>query len=255
MDKIRAIVVDDELLARKRIRSFLAGEEDFEIVAECGDGVNAIQAVEELRPDLVFLDIQMPGIDGFEVLESIDTDDFPMVVFVTAHDKYAIKAFEVRALDYLLKPFDEERFSETLDRVREWIGKGRGEHRDKIDDLLGEMGAKRGKLDRLLIKSAGRVFFLPLSRIDWIEAAGNYVRIHAGSEIHLMRESMGGTEEQLPPDRFVRVHRSAIVNLKRIKELLPSVKGEFDIHLRNGKKITLSRKYRPLFEERLGRPI
>jgi two-component system LytT family response regulator len=256
MDRIKTLVVDDEALARKRISLLLAEEQDFEILEECASGAKAIQAIESMEPDLVFLDIQMPGINGFDVLRNVEPEQLPLVVFVTAYDQYAVQAFEVHALDYLLKPFEDERFTQTLSRIRERLaGQGNKESRLALMTLLEEVKARRKEIDRLLIKSAGRVFFMPLGKIDWIEASGNYVRIHAAGEVHFMRETMGDMENQLPPARFVRVHRSAIVNLKKIKELLPSTKGEFDIELLNGEKITLSRKYRAVFEDRLGKPI
>ncbi len=253
---IRTIIVDDEPLARRKVRTFLAPEQDFEILTECKSGAEAIEAIESLEPDLVFLDIQMPGINGFDVLRNTPEDKLPLVVFITAYDRYAVRAFDVHALDYLLKPFDENRFSETLDRVRSRIAPERTNGtRGKILELLEEMKSKDKGADRILVKSAGRIYFMPTNTIDWIEAAGNYVTFHAKSETHIMRETMAKLEKQLPFEQFVRVHRSAIINLKKVKELLPSIKGEFEILLQNGDRITLSRKYRPALEERLGKPL
>jgi len=256
METIKTIVVDDEPPARRLIGTMLAGESDFEIVAECANGGEAIDAIERHEPDLVFLDIQMPEIDGFDVLMAVDEGSLPAVVFVTAYDQYAVRAFEVHALDYLLKPFDDERFAQTLDRAREQVERRRsGDRGAALKGMLDQIGADRGGADRLLVKSAGCITFLKTDEIDWIEAAGNYLQIHAGGEVHLMRQTMSSMETQLDPRKFVRIHRSAMVNLDRIRELRPSVRGEFCVLLRGGRELTLSRKYRPVLEERLGRAL
>lgn len=254
--KIKTIIVDDEPHARQLISTLLAAQQDFEIVAECGDGEKAIAAIETKKPDLVFLDIQMPELDGFDVLRSLSTGNLPMVIFVTAFDQYAVKAFEVHALDYLLKPFDDERFVDALDRVRAQMAASRlDDVRSKLTDLIDDVKRDRPSAERLLIKSAGRITFVTEDEIDWIEAAGNYMRIHAGKTVHLMRGTMSAMEDQLKSERFVRIHRSAIVNLDSIRELLPSHKGEFEVVLDNGERLMLSRKYRARLEERLGRPL
>jgi two-component system LytT family response regulator len=256
MDKIRTLIVDDEPLARKRIRTFLAKEADFEIVAECENGGRAVEAVEKHEPDLIFLDVQMPDIDGFDVVSALRPDHRPAVVFVTAFDQYAVKAFEVHALDYLLKPFDRDRFRETLARIREVRNEGGApELQKQLDRLIEDVVSRRRASNRILIKSSGRYIFLNTDEIDWIEAAGNYMRIHVGGEIHLMRETVGGMEERLPFPRFVRIHRSAIINIDRIKELEPTFNGEYAIRLRTGQDLKLSRKYRSRLEEAIGKPL
>jgi len=252
-EKIKCLIADDEPHARRLIRTLLEKKSDFEIVAECGDGRSAVDAARRLHPDLLFLDVQMPGMDGFEVLASLAEGRLPSVIFVTAYDRYALKAFDVHALDYLLKPEDEDRFAQTLERAKAAIrGGAADEDRRKLEALLLDLQRSNPGFSRLLLKSAGRITFLPLEEIDWIEAAGNYMRVHAGKETHLMRETMASLESRLDPMRFVRIHRSVIVNLDRIQELVPSQKGEFDVRLRGGSLLTLSRKYRPEIEARLG---
>ena len=255
MNKITTIIVDDEPPARRLIRTYLEREPDIEIVAECANGAEAIAAVEEHEPDLLFLDIQMPEISGFDVLMAADLDELPAVIFVTAYEEYALRAFEVHAVDYLLKPVDEERFTEALERARRLVGTRDAADIRRLAGLLDDVRSRRPVADRLLVKSAGYITFLTTDEIDWIEAAGNYMRVHSGREVHLMRETMANLETMLDSKRFVRVHRSSIVNLDRIKELRPSLKGEFEILLRSGERLFLSRKYRKVLEERLGRPL
>ncbi|MFH2002481.1 MAG: LytTR family DNA-binding domain-containing protein [Planctomycetota bacterium] len=259
MEKIRTIIVDDEPLARERIRTLLDAESDFEIVAECDGGAAAVDSVDSLQPDLLFLDIQMPEIDGFDVLSAIDPENIPAVIFVTAYDQYAVRAFEVHAIDYLLKPFDKERFKEALARVRTRTDpKGKEDKNaltQQIAKLLDDVRTERRANDRILIKSEGKIFFLSTQEIDWVEAAGNYMRLHAGNEIHLMRETMSGMETRLPSDLFVRIHRSTMVNFNRIKEMQPAFSGEFTVILKNGEELKLSRKYRAELERRIGKPL
>ena len=254
--KLQVLIVDDEPLARRRIRALLKGEKDVEIVGECGDGRQAIAAIQKQRPDLVFLDVQMPEVDGFGVVESVGAADMPAVVFVTAYDRYALNAFEVHALDYLLKPFDEERFQGALARARSEI------RRERTDDvhqrllaLLEHLQPPGKHLDRLLVKSAGRIFFLKVEEIDWIEAAGNYVRLHVGKESHLVRETMTDLESRLDPGRFLRIHRSTLVNIDRIKELHPWFSGDYAVVLHDGTQLRLSRGHRERLSERLGNPV
>lgn len=254
--KIRAVIVDDEPLARERIRTLLAGERDFEIAAECRDGGEAIEAIESLNPDLLFLDVQMPEVDGFDVLLSCDVKRLPAVIFVTAFDRYAVRAFDVHALDYLLKPFDRARFVEALDRARQRIRQSEETgSRLELDELLADLRRERGDRARILVRSSDRIVVLSLDEVDWIEAAGNYMRLHVGSEIHLLRETMSGMESRLPPDRFVRIHRSTMVQVERIKELVQMFNNEFLVVLQNGEKLKLSRTYRPELERRLGKPL
>jgi len=242
---IRVVVVDDEPIAREGVRRQLVCEPGVEIVAECGDGLVAVETIRELAPDLVFLDVQMPGMDGFEVTRAIGIDVMPAVVFVTAYDKYALQAFEVNAVDYLLKPFDSERFQKAFQRARLQIERRTTEAiNEKLEALLESMRPQQRYLERLVVKSAGRIFFLAVAEIDWIESADNYVNLHCGRESHLIRETLSGLESKLDPEEFLRVRHSAIVNLKRIRELRPLFKGEYEIVLQNGVKLTSSRRYR-----------
>ena len=251
--KIQALIVDDERLARKRIRSLLKNERDVEVVGECADGAEALAAIRKQSPDLVFLDVQMPEMDGFQVLQEVGADRMPAVVFVTAYDKYALRAFEVHALDYLLKPFDEDRFGEALRRAKEQVlGGSNGELHDRLIALIEHLRSGERYVDRLLVKASGRVLFLKTEDIDWIEAAGNYVRLHVGRESHLLRETMNTIETRLDPAHFLRIHRSTIVNLDRIKEMQPWFSGEYVVLLKDGTELRLSRGYRDKFDERLG---
>jgi two-component system, LytTR family, response regulator len=245
MAKIRTLIVDDEPLARRGIRAQLDEEADIEIVSECRNGLEAVAAIEEQSPDLVFLDVQMPELDGFGVLEAVGVDRMPVVIFVTAYDQYALRAFEVHALDYLLKPVDAERFASALQRARKQI-----EHHNvqdlnqRLQSFLDDVQAKQKFTERLVIKSGGRIFFLNVQEIDWIEAADNYVRLHVGRDSHLLRETMNHLEKRLDPDRFLRVHRSRIINIRQIKELQPLFRGEYDIMLQDGTRLESGRGYR-----------
>ena len=245
---IRTILVDDEPLAREKLRGFLESEPDFEVIGECRDGAEAIQAIQRERPDLVFLDVQMPELDGFEVLDRLDRQRLPAVIFVTAYDQYALKAFEVHALDYLLKPFDRQRLRQALARVRE--RRQADELRTRLRALLAE---RNPYPDRLEVKSAGRVRIFRVDEIDWIDAAGNYVKIHAGGETLTLRETMGGIEQRLDPRLFMRIHRSTIVSIRRIRELQQQQHGDYVVVLEGGQRLTLSRSYRDKMQELLAR--
>ena len=254
MNRIRTLVVDDEPMARERVLSLLQHEDDVEVVGECSDGTQALAAIQHYAPDLVFLDVQMPGIDGFGVIEGIGADKMPTVIFVTAYDEYALRAFEVHALDYLLKPFGRDRFRETLQHVRASLERRRaGDLGRRLLALVNDIKPAPAKLDRLVVKSGGRVFFLRTDELDWIEAAGNYVRLHLGEESHLFRETMNRMETRLDSRRFARIHRSRIVNTERIKELQPWFNGEYVVILRNGTRLPLSRGYRDRLQEQLGK--
>src|SRR5687767_6172847 len=245
MHKIRTIIADDEPLARRGIRAQLKNEKDFEVISECRNGQEAVKTIQTESPDLVFLDVQMPELDGFGVVNAVGPARMPAVIFVTAYDRYALRAFEVHALDYLLKPFDDDRFAGALQRARQHI------ERKDIDDLgrrlqglLDDLQPRSKYADRLVIKSAGRIFFLSVAEVDWIEAADNYVRLHAGSESHLLRETMNNLEKKLDPNQFLRIHRSRIVNSQRVKELRPLFRGEYDIMLKDGTRLETGRGYR-----------
>jgi two-component system LytT family response regulator len=254
--KVRVLVADDEPLARERLRTLLAREEWVDLVAECPNGTEAIDAIGRLQPDLVLLDIQMPGASGFEVIEAVGPERMPLVVFVTAFDRYALRAFDVHALDYLLKPFDRERFHEALLRARQHLERrGTGDLERRLLELVQDLKPSSQRLERFVIKSGGRVFFVRSEEIDWIEAAGNYVKLHVGNDTHLFRETMNALEAQLDPDTFFRIHRSHIVNIERVKELQPWFNGEYVVFLRSGTRLTLSRGYREKLQERIGRSL
>ncbi|MEX0691862.1 MAG: LytTR family DNA-binding domain-containing protein [Gemmatimonadales bacterium] len=241
---IRAAIVDDEPLARDRIRHLLRGVEDMTIAGEAGDGRTAVTMLRAVMPDLVFLDVQMPEQDGFDVLRAIPVPERPLVVFVTAYDKYAIHAFDFHALDYLLKPFSKDRFRRTLDRVRaQLLVADDGGLPRRLEALLADLGSRAGR-NRLVVRSGERTLFLAMDDVDWFEAADNYVRVHAGKQVPLMRETMHRLEQTLPADRFVRIHRSTIVNLDRIREIQPWFHGEMVVILADGTKLTTGRSYR-----------
>jgi len=249
----RVVIADDEPLARERLRMLLDGQDGIEVVAECQDGTQAIETIRRLRPDLAFLDVQMPGATGFEVVAALDQDRLPLVVFVTAFDKYALRAFDVHALDYLLKPFDRERFQQALSRARQRVGNsGPGELERRLLALMQDLKQTPHRVDRFVVKSGGRVYFVRAEEIDWIESAGNYVKLHVGGETHLLRETMTAIEAQLDPEAFFRIHRCHIVNIERVRELQPSFNGEYVVFLKNGARLTLSRGYRDKFQQRLG---
>ena len=246
--KLRTVIVDDEELGRDRIQSLLEAQPDVEIVGVCADGPGAVEAIDRTQPDLVFLDVQMPGMDGFEVIDNIDQTRMPAVVFVTAYDGHALRAFEIHALDFLLKPFDQTRFEKALERARAQIARATPTAIDpRLVSLLEELHEERKYPERLIVKSSGRVFFVRTEEIDWVEASGNYVKIHTRNDAHLLRESMKNMEGKLDPKTFVRIHRSAIVNIDRIKELEPWFHGEYIVIMRDGTRLTASR----VFSDRL----
>ncbi len=250
--KIPVLIVDDEAHARARVRHLLKDETDFEIIGECANGREAIETIRRDKPGLVFLDIQMPRLTGFDVCAQLKEDAarLPFIIFCTAYDQYALKAFEVHAIDYLLKPFDRERFKQALDHARLQLRRAQSPAADQrvlelLEDLRG--GLKRN--DRLVFRQDGRVIFVRADAIDWLEADGNYVRIHCGSEAHYVRDTLAGIEAQLPADKFMRVSRSALVNLDHIKEFQPLFYGDYSVILRNGAKVSLSRNYRDRLEK------
>lgn len=252
--RVRVLLVDDEPLARAMLREMLSDDQDVEIVGECVNGREAVEAINSTIPDLVFLDVQMPEVGGFEVLKALGNEQIPQVIFVTAYDQYAVRAFEVHALDYLLKPFDRERFDLSWQRAKAQIVQNRdGGVDQRILTLLEEMKAGNKYLERLVIKAAGRIYFLETNEIDWIEAEGNYVSVHTGKKSHLLRETISSLESQLDPKKFLRIHRSSIVRIDRIRELQPWFHGEFRVVLQNGMQLTLSRNYRDKLQEALGK--
>lgn len=231
------MVVDDEPLARSSLKVLLGQDPAVELVSECGSGMEALREIRGKRPDLVFLDVQMPECDGFDVLEQLGKELPPALVFVTAYDQYALRAFEAGALDYLLKPFDNARFGRALERAKERIALGKDAPRT---------------IERLAVKNAGEILFLKISEIDWIEAADYYVGLHVGARTHLLRRSMNEVEEELAAGQFCRIHRSAIVNLERIRRLEVSEEGGTDVVLSDGTRLPLSRRYRKRVQERMG---
>jgi len=259
VEKIRTLIVDDEPLARRNLRLLLEKDPQIEILDECRNGREAVHAVKSLSPDLIFLDIQMPEMDGFDVLASVRAERIQAIIFVTAFDQYALKAFEVHALDYLLKPFNDARFQRALDQAKAQIEqRALNKVSRKLLALLEDRESKREQraphqtyLTRLMIKLASRVVLLKVNEIDWIEADGNYAKLHVGSKSHLLREKMHDLETQLNPERFVRIHRSIIVNLDRIKELHPHFNGDYIVVLDNGVQLKLSRSRREHLESRL----
>ncbi|HLV87786.1 MAG TPA: LytTR family DNA-binding domain-containing protein [Candidatus Sulfotelmatobacter sp.] len=243
---IRTIIADDESLARKKLRMLLGMESGIQIVAECSDGKQVVDAVLTEKPDLLLLDIQMPGSDGFQVLDTIPADLMPIVIFTTAYDQYAIRAFDAHALDYLLKPFNQERLHRSIQRVKTELLKSHEQTvRERLLSLLSTTKAGSEPLRRLVIRTSGRVVFLDLNEIDWIEAAANYVKLHCGKDSYLLREGIGHLASKLDPERFVRIHRSSIVNVSRIRELQPCESGEYIAVLKNGKELSCSRGCRP----------
>jgi two-component system LytT family response regulator len=243
---IRTVIADDERLARKKLRVLLSAEVGIHVVAECRDGKQAVAAVHTHNPDLLLLDIRMPDLDGFEVLGKIPSDQMPVVVFTTAYDHYAIRAFEAHALDYLLKPFDGERLHHAIERARAELLKSHDHNlTGRILGLLAEAKPAPQQVDhRLVIRAGGRVVFLDLDEVDWIEAAANYVKLNVGAHSYLLREGIGSISKRLNPGRFVRIHRSTIANVRKIKELQPCDSGEYIAVLKNGKELSCSRGYR-----------
>jgi len=254
---VRALIVDDEPLARDRLRALLAGDADVQVVGECGDGHTAVAAIRDLDPDLVFLDVQMPALDGLGVVAEVGPARMPPTVFVTAYDKYAVRAFDVSAVDYLLKPFDADRFAAALRRAKDQVRhRADAGVRDRLLALLADAKPPAPPAaERLAVKTGGKVVFLRTDEIDWIEAAGNYCRLHVGKQAHLLRETMAALEARLDPKRFVRIHRSTIVNVERIRELQPYFHGDYVVLLRDDTQLTLSRTYRQKLHELVGHPF
>jgi two-component system LytT family response regulator len=243
---IRVAIADDEPLARERLRSLLEGRERFAIVAECDDGAETLAALAEHDVDLLFLDVQMPGLDGFQILESLDAEKLPMIVFVTAFNDYALRAFDVSALDYLLKPFDRDRFEKTLVKVEERLaGRETAEMSGELREFLRTISTKGAPahVSRFPVRSDGEIYFVRAEDVDWIDAEGNYVALHSAGRRHLVRDTIKSLEDRLDPSKFVRVHRSAIINVDRLRKLQPYFHGEYVITLQDGTTMTSSRTY------------
>ena len=262
MEKIKTLVVDDEEEAREGMKSLLGKDPDIHLMAVCADGVQAINAINETAPDLVFLDIQMPEVNGFDVLNSIEIAKMPAIIFATAYDRFAVKAFDLHAIDYLLKPFTNKRFYESLGLAKERIRNTSLQHiNQKLSAILAGYSQEKNTqendvlihqniaslADKLVIKSSGKIYFLPMKEIIWIEAYDSYVKIHIGRKYHLVRESMKNIEEKLPANIFARIHKSSIVNINFITELEPYFNGEFVVKLADGNELKLSRSYRNAF--------
>ncbi len=254
---IRSLIVDDEPHARSRLHQLLKQEHDFQVIGECTNGEQAVECIIRDKPDLVFLDMQMPKLNGLEVCARVLAAEIPppLVVFVTAYDEYALKAFEVHAVDYLLKPFDLQRFKKTLAHVQETLRRSQpGAAVSPLPKLLETLRPETRKLERLVFKQSGKIILVRTETIDWLEADGNYVRIHAQGEAHYVRETLAGLEAQLAPQQFARISRSTLVNLEKIKELQPMFYGDYAVMLHNGSKLTLSRHYRTRLDFLLGGP-
>lgn len=251
---IRTLIVDDEPLARARIRGLLAEEPDVEVVGECTNGLEAIEAIEERQPDLVFLDVQMPQVDGFSVVEAVGSERMPTTIFVTAYDQFAIRAFDAQALDYLLKPYPEERFRNALERARRAVGVRTAQPagRQDIAALVSMLAEQRERPERVVVRSGAKIGFVEISAIDWVQSEGNYLRLHTGKTSHLVRETLAGLEMRLDPKQFVRIHRSTMVNVRAVKQLESVFQGEYVVMLHDGTKLTSSKTYRRRLEDALG---
>lgn len=264
VEGIRTLIVDDEELARKAVRRILKEEADVEVIGECADGVSALKRIRELSPDVVCLDIQMPGMGGFDLLRALPEEERPLVLFMTAYDEHAIKAFEMHAVDYLLKPVDAQRTRRAFAHIRQL--RQQEQRARRYDELLESIrrfsgieaeaeaiGVKGDKqyASRVLVRKEGSMLFVPTADIDWIEADRNYMKLHVGSEIHVLRERLSRLHETLDPKLFARIHRSTIVNLLRIKEIQPWFSGDFVVILRNGTQLRMSRHFRESMERQL----
>ena len=243
--RIKAIIVDDEPLARERVIQLLSQESDVEIAAACADGLAAISAINEHHPDLIFLDVQMPEVSGFDVLRELDAETMPAVIFVTAYDQYTIQAFDESAVDYLLKPFGEERFRQAVSRARQRLRpESENHYGERLLRLLDHFNLTRGFLERLIVSHNNRMILIPVNDVDWVDTYGNYLKIHTNARTYLLRETMENLASRVDPEKFLRIHRSTLVNLDRIKELQPMFGGQYTIVLHGGTELTLSRNYR-----------
>ena len=252
---INVLIVDDEQPARTRLKRLLSAHGDITIAGECVDGASAVQAIEAGKPDLVLLDIQMPELDGFDVLQALDMPRLPEIIFVSAFDHYAIRAFQVHALDYVLKPVEADRLSDALDHARQRVRERIATSDPRLTGLLNELTTTRPYLTRIPVRSDNRVRVVDLADVDWIGAADNYIALHCGNREYLVRDTISGIEHRLDPAQFVRIHRSTIVRMDRIAELHPDLHGDFQVRLKDGTQLALSRTFRPAIEERFGRRL
>ena len=245
---LRALVVDDEAVARRRVCRLLEQETDVVIAGQCGDGASAVESIQTLTPDIVFLDVQMPEFDGFEVVQAVGAEAMPATVFVTAYDEYALRAFDVHALDYLLKPVDGEHIVRAVERAKQWVSARAPAGDPRLHALLDQFTAARRYLRRLPVRSEGRLIIVRVDEIDWIGAADNYVTLHAGRREFLVRGTMAHFERELDPEEFVRIHRGVIVRVDRIRELVPESHGDFTARLSDGTTLAVSRNHRARLE-------
>jgi two-component system LytT family response regulator len=254
MNQIRTLIADDQPMARERLAAMLNEEPDVQVVAACASGTEAVSAIQHHQPDLVFLDMQMPELDGLGVIAAVGPERMPSVVFVTGYDEFALRAFDVHALDYLLKPFGRQRFQRALERARDHLSRERAaDFAKRLGALVEEVRPSHPHAERLMVRSGARVVFVEVRQVDWVEAEGNYVRLHVGDESHLIRETMHAMEARLGGTQFVRIHRSRIANVHRIREMRLVQNGEYEAVLRNGRALGVSRLYRDKLQERLKR--
>ncbi|HLK07204.1 MAG TPA: LytTR family DNA-binding domain-containing protein [Candidatus Angelobacter sp.] len=252
--KYVALIVDDEPLARRSIHKHLKAFPEFEVAGECGDGESAVAAIREQKPDLVFLDIQLPEFDGFDVICAVGKHAMPVTIFVTAYDRYALQAFEAHALDYLLKPFSEDRFRDGLLRARRTLQMGKQQAPNhQLSQLLDEINKKKDYLERIPVPAKGRFLFFNVRDLDWIEAEGNYLRLHGNGGSHLIRSNMNEMEAKLDPGKFMRIHRSTIVNVQRIREIQPWFHGHHRVVMTTGQELKLSRYQKDKLRQLLGK--
>lgn len=270
MLKIKVVIVDDELEAREGVRFLLEKQAEFEVIGECKNGIEAIELIKQQQPDLVLLDIQMPGVNGFEVLNSLNRNNLPAVIFITAYDEYALKAFEVHALDYLLKPFTDDRFHNAVAHAKEYLkGKNVPSENQKLTKFLNQYDQKSSGEDnnyvidvpegnnkifsgRLIIKADGKIHFVPLKEIIWVQAFDYYIKVHIAGKFYLVRESLKKMEASLPATTFLRIHKSSIVNMGYVKEFTPHFNNEFIVTLTNGEKLKTSRNYKDKLKKLFG---
>jgi len=252
MDRIRTLIVDDEPLSRQGIRAVLEKDPEIQVLGEAADGLEALERIRADHPDLVFLDVQMPEMNGFDVLDALAPEELPLVVFVTAYDQYALNAFQVHALDYLLKPYEDARMLEALDHVKVQLRQKNGTHTTKrLLDMLDTTKGERNRTGRIMVRSGGRITFVRVDDVDWIEAQGDYVCLHTQGKKHLVREKISDMEAQLSPEHFLRIHRSTMINVSRIKEMQPLFHGEYSVMLQDGTRLTMSRSFRDKVFDRL----